>query len=61
MFQIAERLHQPVTVIERMSTREVQAWIDYWNEGQAGGDEDDDAVDMASLSQQQLRSMFPGR
>jgi hypothetical protein len=60
MFQIAERLHQPVTVIERMSTREVQAWIDYWNEGQAGG-EDDDAIDMASLSEQQLRSFFPGR
>jgi hypothetical protein len=59
MCQIAERLHQPLTVVESMSTREVQAWIDYWN-GAATADDDDDAVDMASLSQQQLRSMFPG-
>lgn len=59
MFQIAERLHQPVTVIERMSRREVQGWMDYWQPPAAG--DDDDALDLASLSQQQLRSMFPGR
>jgi hypothetical protein len=59
MFQIAERLHQPVTVIERMSRREVQAWVDYWSPAPVG--DDDDALDMAGLSPQQLRSMFPGR
>ena len=62
MFQIADRLHQPVTVIERMSTREVQGWIDFWNEPQqAQAAPDDDAIDMATLSPQALRSMFPGR
>jgi hypothetical protein len=61
MFQIAERLHQPVTVIEAMSRREVQAWIDYWSEPVAAPAADDDALDLASLSKQDLRSMFPGR
>lgn len=59
MFAIAERLHQPVTVIERMSAREVQAWVDYWQPAAAG--DDPDALDLASLSRDQLRSMFPGR
>jgi len=56
MFAIAERLHQPITVVERMSAREVQGWVDFW--GAQGAD--DGAIDMASLSQSQLRSMFPG-
>jgi hypothetical protein len=60
MCQIAERLHQPLTVVECMSTREVQTWVDYWNGAAAAGD-DDDAIDMSTLSPQQLRSMFPGR
>jgi hypothetical protein len=57
MFAIAERLHQPVTVVERMSMREVQGWVDYWR----GPGEDDDALDLASLSATDLRAMFPGR
>ena len=44
-----------------MSVREVQGWIDYWNTPPAAADEDDDAFDMASLSPEQLRTMFPGR
>jgi len=59
MFTIAERLHQPVTVVESMSAREVQGWVDYWQ--QPAPAEDDDAIDMATLSPKQLRSMFPGR
>jgi hypothetical protein len=60
MFAIAERLHQPVSVVESMSAREVQGWVDYWQQPAAAGD-DDDAIDMATLSPKQLRSMFPGR
>jgi len=60
MFAIAERLHQPVSVVEAMSAREVQGWVDYWQQPAAPAD-DDDAIDMATLSPKQLRSMFPGR
>jgi hypothetical protein len=58
MFHIAERLHQPVTVIERMSVREVQGWIDHWGAKPAPAD---DALDMSDLSPDELRTMFPGR
>ena len=57
MFAIAERLHQPVDVVERMSARQVQGWVDYWRPA----DEDDGALDLANLSPEQLRTMFPGR
>jgi hypothetical protein len=56
MFAIAERLHLPVSAVERMSAREVQGWVDYWQ-----APADDGAIDMATLSQEQLRGMFPGR
>jgi hypothetical protein len=59
MFAIAERLHQTVTTVERMSAREVQGWVDYWRTPAAAAD--DDALDLASLSPETLRSMFPGR
>jgi len=59
MFAIAERLHQPLSVVERMSTREVQGWVDYWQA--AKPQEDDDAIDLATLSPAQLRTMFPGK
>jgi hypothetical protein len=59
MFAIAERLHLTVTAVEAMSTREVQAWIDYWH--QPATAPDDDALDLATLSPQALRTMFPGR
>ena len=64
MFQIAERLHLDVTAVERMSTRQVQGWIDFWNEAQPlaeAGVANDDALDMAALSKAQLRTLFPGR
>ena len=63
MFQIAERLHLDVTAVERMSVRQVQGWIDFWNAPQqvAAAVPDDDAIQMATLSKHQLRSMFPGR
>ena len=48
----------PVSVVERMSAREVQAWVDYWN---APPGDDDDAIDMRELSREQLRGMFPGQ
>ena len=57
MFAIAERLHQPISVVERMSAREVQGWVDLL----ATRTQDDDAIDMATLSPEQLRGMFPGR
>lgn len=60
MFTIAERLHQPLAVVEAMSAREVQAWVDYW-QAPAAVPVADDAIDMASLSKAQLRAMFPGR
>jgi hypothetical protein len=61
MFAIAERLHQPVTVIERMSAREVQAWVDYWSAAAAPAvDGEPDAIELATLSREQLRTMFPG-
>jgi hypothetical protein len=56
MFAIAERLHQPISVVERMSAREVQGWVTYWQPRS----EDDDAIDLATLSPEQLRGMFPG-
>lgn len=59
MFAIAERLHIPVTTVERMSAREVQAWVDYYQ--QPAPQPDDDALDLSTLSPQALRSMFPGR
>jgi hypothetical protein len=59
MFSIAERLHQPVTVVEAMSPREVWAWLDYWTPQPAV--EEDDAIELSSLSRDELRSMFPGR
>lgn len=57
MFAIAERLHQPVRVVEAMSAREVQGWVDHWRQVEP----DDDAIDIAALSPDQLRGMFPGR
>jgi hypothetical protein len=57
MFAIAERLHVTVTAVERMSAREVQGWVDYWRPA----DPDDDALDLAALSPETLRSMFPGQ
>ena len=57
MFAIAERLHLSVTAVERMSAREVQGWVDFWHPAPAP----DDAIDLASLSREQLRGMFPGR
>lgn len=59
MFAIAERLHLTVTTVERMSVREVQGWIDYWHT--PAPQTDDDALDLATLSPQALRSIFPGR
>lgn len=56
MFAIAERLHQPVGVVERMSAREVQGWVDYWK----APAEPDDAVELSTLSRDELRGMFPG-
>lgn len=56
MFSVAERLHLPVTTVERMSSREVQAWCAYF----APPDEDDDALDLAELSPDERRAMFPG-
>ncbi|HXD04887.1 MAG TPA: hypothetical protein VN680_02480 [Burkholderiaceae bacterium] len=61
MFTIAERLHQPIAVVEGMSAREVQAWVDYWSEAPAAPATVDDAIDMSTLSKAQLRTMFPGR
>lgn len=58
MFAIAERLHQPVTVIERMSAREVQGWVDYWRGDAPPADAD--AFDLSTLSRDELRGMFPG-
>jgi len=60
MFAIAERLHLTVTAVEAMSAREVQGWVDYWQQPAAPAP-DDDAIDLATLSPQALRSMFPGR
>ena len=59
MFAIAKRLHQPVSVIERLSARELQGWVDYWWPADAAVD--DGAIDMKTLSREDLRSMFPGR
>lgn len=61
MFAIAERLHITVTTVERMSVREVQAWVDYWQPGKMENNDNDGAIDLATLSPQALRSMFPGR
>jgi hypothetical protein len=61
MFQIAERLHQPITVIEAMSAREVQGWVDFWNAPAPAAPVEDDAIDLATLSPAQLRTMFPGK
>lgn len=60
MFAIAERLHQPVSVIERMSAREVQGWVDYFASARAAQAEGDDALDLQGLSPAQRRAMFPG-
>ena len=59
MFAIAERLHQPISTVERMSAREVQGWVDYWAQGSQPAN-DADVVDMKTLSREQLRGMFPG-
>ena len=59
MFSIAERLHMDVTAVEAMSARQVQGWVDYWQA--AKPQEDDDAIDLATLSPAQLRTMFPGK
>lgn len=57
MFAIAARLHQPVRVVERMSAREVQGWVDYWQQPAA----DDDALELSTVPREHLRAMFPGR
>ncbi len=57
MFAIAERLHQPISVVSGMSMREVQGWIEFWQEPA----QPDDAVELSTLSREELRAMFPGR
>lgn len=60
MFAIAERLHQPVDVVERMSGRQVAGWLEYWRQDPAAPAADDDAIELRTLSRDQLRAMFPG-
>jgi hypothetical protein len=61
MFSIAERLHMDVTAVEAMSARQVQGWVDYWQAAAPAAPAPDDAIDMATLSKAQLKTMFPGR
>ena len=60
LFAIAARLHQPVTVVERMSVREVKGWIEFWSEPEPANRRRCGRPGDALLPQA-LRAMFPGR
>lgn len=64
LFFIAERLHMSVVAVERMSNREVQGWLTWWQPPRAQtpaaevAPPDDDAVELRTLSKAELRRMF---
>jgi hypothetical protein len=62
LFFVAERLQKSVVVVERMSHREVAGWLAWFKEAAtaaaANAEPFDDAIDMRTLSKQQLRAMF---
>lgn len=55
LFYIAERLHMSIRQVEQMSVSEVRGWIDWFAEGSRPAD---DAIDLHSLSKEQLKAMF---
>jgi hypothetical protein len=57
LFALGARLHMSAASVEALSMREIAAWVDYFNQGAAGNDEDG-AIDVATLSRAQLRAMF---
>jgi hypothetical protein len=61
LFAVGARLGVTITTVEAMSNRELQGWVDYFNEVERASGADDDAVDLAQLSDAQKRAMFGGR
>jgi hypothetical protein len=58
LFFVAERLQQSVVAVERMSHREVAGWVQWFNERTGAANAPDDAIEMRTLTKQQLRRMF---
>jgi len=57
LFALGARLHMSAAAVERLSTRELVAWVDFFNEGAAPA-AGDDARELSTLSRAQLKAMF---
>jgi hypothetical protein len=55
LFSLGARLHMSAAQVERLSTRELVAWVEFFS---APEPEADDALDPRTLSRTQLRTMF---
>ena len=56
LFALGARLHKSAAEIERLSMREIVAWVEFFTPTTLGAN--DEAIDVASLSRAQLRAMF---
>ena len=56
LFALGARLHKSAAEIERLSVREVVAWVEFFTPAASGAN--DDAVNVANLSRAELRAMF---
>jgi len=55
LFALGARLHMSAAAVERLSTRELVGWVDFFSTPAAT---DDGVPDVATLTRAQLRSMF---
>jgi hypothetical protein len=57
IFALGARLHMSAAAVERLSAREVAAWVDYFTPG-AEDVVDDGVPEVRNLTRDELRAMF---
>lgn len=55
LFALGARLHMSAAAVERLSAREIAAWVDFFSPSSAN---DDGATDLRHLTRDELRAMF---
>ncbi len=56
LFALGARLHMSAARVERLSTREIAGWVQFFGEAQAAPV--DDVPEVQTLTRAQLRGMF---